>query len=196
MGSGHFIVVCSVPRLLNRRELSCYKPSCFLCVNSFILFSARNLWTWLFTSEKQEVCDSTRSASVSLLFKGQGPVSRKALLFFGSKGKFWNQNLLNSSTIPSSQTGQFCFVNWYFYCIIFKIIETYGQLDCKHGKHKELFGSEKVIGSFEKRAPGHWESKQHNLVSLYTTFEKLLIKIKWLIAKKEKIKNEKYRYKL
>ena len=45
---------------------------------------------------------------------------------------------------------------------------------------KELFGSEKVIGSFEKRAPGHWESKQHNLVSLYTTFEKLLIKIKWL----------------
>ena len=37
MGPDHFIVVCSVPWPLNRRELSCYKPSSFSYANSFIL---------------------------------------------------------------------------------------------------------------------------------------------------------------
>ena len=40
-----------------------------------------------------------------------GPVSRKARKLSGPEGKFENQNLLNSTTVPSSQTGQYCFVN-------------------------------------------------------------------------------------
>ena len=37
------------------------------------------------------------------------PVSR---WLFGAEGKFWNQNRLNSSTVPSSQSAQFGFVKW------------------------------------------------------------------------------------
>ena len=40
------------------------------------------------------------------------------------------------------------------------------------------------------------KSEQHSLVRLYTTFEKLLIRRKFLMAIKEKRKKEKYRYKL
>ena len=50
-----------------------------------------------------EVRDRTRD---------QGPVSQKARKLFRPKGKFQYQNLLNSSSVPSSQTSQFCFVNW------------------------------------------------------------------------------------
>ena len=41
-----------------------------------------------------------------------GPVFRKARQLFGPKGKFWNPNLLNSSTVNGPQTSQFCFINW------------------------------------------------------------------------------------
>ena len=43
--------------------------------------------------------------------KDQGPVFRKARQLFGPKGKFWNPNLLNSSTVNGPQTSQFCFIN-------------------------------------------------------------------------------------
>ena len=36
----------------------------------------------------------------------KGPVN------FRVEGKFWNQNLFNSSTVPSSQANQSCVVNW------------------------------------------------------------------------------------
>ena len=29
-----------------------------------------------------------------------------------TKGKVWNENQFNSTTVPSSQTGQLCFINW------------------------------------------------------------------------------------
>ena len=53
-----------------------------------------------------------------------GPVSRKARKLFGSEGTFKDQNLLNRTTVPSSQTGQCCFVNWSLHFIIFRIIHT------------------------------------------------------------------------
>ena len=48
----------------------------------------------------------------------------------------------------SSKTGQFCFVNWWFHFIIFKIIETH--LEYKHSEHRTAFRAWKVIGTFEK----------------------------------------------
>ena len=44
--------------------------------------------------------------------KYQRPVSRKTRQLFGPEGKFQNQNLLNSATVPSPQTNQNCFVYW------------------------------------------------------------------------------------
>ena len=47
-----------------------------------------------------------------LCFKLLRLVSRKARKLFGSEGKSYCQDRLNSRTVPSSQTSQFCFVNW------------------------------------------------------------------------------------
>ena len=51
-------------------------------------------------------------------------ISQKTRKLFGPEGKFQKKNLLNSTTIPSPLTDQNCFVYWYFYCSIFKVIET------------------------------------------------------------------------
>ena len=61
---------------------------------------------------------------------------------FGSDGKFCNQSLLNSSTVLSSETGQFCF--WYSYCTIFKIIDTL-ILNANMANIKTLFGPENLL---------------------------------------------------
>ena len=83
-------------------------------------------------------------------WQGKGSVSRKARKLFRSEGKFCDQNLLNSSTVPGSLTGTFCFVNWYFHCIVFKIYWNFDH-EWKQGKHKRAFRSRKVIGTLEKR---------------------------------------------
>lgn len=70
----------------------------------------------------------------------------------GAKGKFWNQNLLNVSTFPSSQTSQFCFVDLYFDFIIFKIIETF-ILNVNPTNTKQLFKLEKLSGILSRNAP-------------------------------------------
>ena len=75
-----------------------------------------------------------------------GPFSREAR---NPSRKFWNQNMLNSSTVPSSQTGQFCFVNWWLHCLIFKVIETL-ILNANTTNVKELFGPEKLSGLSRK----------------------------------------------
>ena len=80
----------------------------------------------------------------------QGPVSWKARKLFSPKGKFWSQNLLNSSTVPSSKTSQFCFVNWYFYYIIFKIIGTL-ILNANKTNTKQLSGPEHLSGLSRNR---------------------------------------------
>ena len=80
----------------------------------------------------------------------QGPVSWKARKLFSPKGKFWSQNLLNSSTVPSSQTSQFCFVNWYFYYIIFKIIGTL-ILHANKTNMKQLSGPKNLSGLSRNR---------------------------------------------
>ena len=46
-----------------------------------------------------------------LCFKLMRLVFRKARKLFGPEGKFYCQDQLNSSTVPSSQTSQFCFVD-------------------------------------------------------------------------------------
>ena len=53
---------------------------------------------------------------------------------FWVKGKFWNQNLLNVSTFPSSQTSQFCFVDFYHFQNNWNF-----HLECKPNKHKTAF---------------------------------------------------------
>lgn len=50
-----------------------------------------------------------------------GAVSRMSSNHFGPKVR---QNLSHGSTVPSSQTIQFCFVNWWFHCIILKTTKT------------------------------------------------------------------------
>lgn len=50
-----------------------------------------------------------------------GAVSRMSSNRFGPKVR---QNLSHGSTVPSSQTIQFCFVNWWFHCIILKTTKT------------------------------------------------------------------------
>ena len=64
---------------------------------------------------------------------------------------------MKSSTVPNSQTGQFCFVNWRFHCIIFKIIETL-ILNVNMASSKQLSRPEKLPGPFEKQVPeqGFW----------------------------------------
>ena len=76
-----------------------------------------------------------------------GPFSREAR---NPSRKFWNQNMLNSSTVPSSQTGQFCFVNWWLHCLIFKVIETL-ILNANMAKINQLLGPEKLRDFRETR---------------------------------------------
>ena len=78
-----------------------------------------------------------------------GPFSREAR---NPSRKFWNQNMLNSSTVPSSQTGQFCFVNWWLHYLIFKVTETL-ILNANTANVKELFGPEKLSGLSRKGPP-------------------------------------------
>ena len=80
----------------------------------------------------------------------QGPVSWKARKLFSPKGKFWSQNLLNSTTVHSSKTSQFCFVNWYFYYIIFKIIGTL-ILNANKTNTKQLSGPKNLSGLSRNR---------------------------------------------
>ena len=54
----------------------------------------------------------------------QRRISQKTRKLFGPEGKFQKQNLYHSTTVPSPQTNQNCFVYWYFHCSIFKVIET------------------------------------------------------------------------
>ena len=55
------------------------------------------------------------------------------------------RQILKSKPVPSSQTGQFCYVNWYFHCIIYKSIEIL-ILNENTANIKQLFGPEKLSG--------------------------------------------------
>ena len=95
------------------------------------------------------------------LFPGSdlGPVSRKARELFWPEGKFENLNLFNS-TVPSSQTRQFCFVNWQFHCIIFKIIETL-IFNLNAANINQLFGPEKLPGLSRNGSPNWFDARFH-----------------------------------
>ena len=57
---------------------------------------------------------------------------------------------LNSSTVSSSITGEFCFANLYFRCIIFKINEAL-ILNANLANVKQLFGTETLSGLSRNR---------------------------------------------
>ena len=58
----------------------------------------------------------------------------------GPKANFWNQNQLNSSTVPSSQTSRFSSLTDIF---------IHYNFECKPGRHKTAFGAWNVTGTFE-----------------------------------------------
>ena len=63
----------------------------------------------------------------------------------GAKTFRIQRQILKSKPVPSSQTGQFCYVNWYFHCIIYKNIEIL-ILNENTANIKQLFGPEKLSG--------------------------------------------------
>ena len=53
-----------------------------------------------------------QTLGLTLLWTTWGPFLERPGNLSGPKKKFYNQNLLNSSTFPRSQTSQFCFADW------------------------------------------------------------------------------------
>ena len=79
-----------------------------------------------------------------------GPFLERPDDFSGPKANFVIKTcLIVSSTVPSSQIGQFRFItllsNRYFHCIDFKINDTL-ILNAKTANVKQLFGPEKFSG--------------------------------------------------
>ena len=56
---------------------------------------------------------------------------------------------MNSNTVPSPQTSQFCLVNLQFHCITLKIIETL-LLNANTTNAKQLSGPEKLPREFKR----------------------------------------------
>ena len=101
---------------------------CTSCIhkNAYSRKVARKLWSKSinishYTTECEEQTEDTL-----------GPFLERPGHFRAQRQIIWHQNLLNSSTVPSSQTGQHCFINWHFHCIIFKLFNF--DLECKHGQ--------------------------------------------------------------
>ena len=64
---------------------------------------------------------------------------------FRARRQILKSKLVELLQAPSSQTSQFCFLTWYFHCIIFKIIETL-ILSANTVYIKQLAGPEKLSG--------------------------------------------------
>ena len=71
----------------------------------------------------------------------------KGSVTFGSENNLKSKpvEFITAQFCPSSQTGQFCFVNWYFHCIIFKVIDTL-ILNANTLSIKQLLRSETFSG--------------------------------------------------
>ena len=100
----------------------------------------------------------TKKMSFSTPILKLGARFSKGPVTFLVRMQIWIQDQINSSTVPSSQTSQFCFVYWYFHCIIFKIIENL-ILNANTGNI--------VIGTFKKnlslasKNPYCFQTKRH-----------------------------------
>ena len=105
--------------------------------------------SWLFTSVAEDLNSGRPSTNPA---SGQGPVSRKSRYLYGPEIKCSNRNIKNKSAGPGQQTTQFCFINWQFYHVRCKTIET--SIFSVNGG--SLPGP-LIIGTFEKRAP-EWDS--------------------------------------
>ena len=79
----------------------------------------------------------------------QGPVSRKSRYLYGPEIKYSNRKIKNKSAGPGLQTTPFCFINWQFYHVRCKTIET--SIFSVNG---DSLPGPLIIGTFEKRAPG------------------------------------------
>ena len=56
------------------------------------------------------------------------------------------RQILIKSKPVESQTSKFCFVNWKFHCIIFKVFVALILYKCKHGNYTTAFRAEKLPG--------------------------------------------------
>ena len=82
-----------------------------------------------------------------------GPFYERPGSFLGPKANFEIKTCsMVSSTFPSLQTGQFCFVDLYFHFIIFKIIETL-ILNVNPTNTKQLFMLKKLSGLLSRNGP-------------------------------------------
>ena len=79
---------------------------------------------------------------------GQGPVSRKSRWLYGPEIKYSNRNIKNKSAGPGKQTTLFCFINWQFYHVRCKTIET-----SIFNVNGDSLPGPLIIGTFEKQAP-------------------------------------------
>ena len=81
----------------------------------------------------------------------QGPVSRKTRKLFGPEGKFWNQNLLNISTVPSPQTSPNYFDNWCFIVLFSKLLKHWSWMQTQQTQNS--FPGPKRYRDFRETGP-------------------------------------------
>ena len=87
---------------------------------------------------------TTRGVEMS---RNWGPFFKRPANFTVPEAIFFlNQKLLNSGKVPSLQTGQFCLVNWYCYCISLELLKLSSLMQTWQTK-KTAFRARKVVGT-------------------------------------------------
>ena len=71
---------------------------------------------------------------------------------YGPEIKYSNRNINNNSTGPGQQTTPFCFINWQFYRVRCKTIET-----SVFNVNGDSLPGPLITGTFEKRRPVHMD---------------------------------------
>ena len=80
-------------------------------------------------------------------------VSRKSRYLFGPEGKFWNQNYLNSSKLPSSLTANFASLTDSFNASLSKLLKLWSWTQTRQTQNS-FSGSEKLAGRSRNGPPG------------------------------------------
>ena len=99
-----------------------------------------NLWVDISTGHGFLWWLNTNASGLDRNVNDAGACFSKGPIPFGIQ-----RRILKSKPVPSSKPSQFCFVNWYFHCIIFKIIETL-ILNANTANVKQLLGPQKLLG--------------------------------------------------
>ena len=164
MASRHLFAWCSKR---TKCVLLCTKPI-FVEFNSFLILTLsfvpinlhgcwigqciRSIWAWsnigFFNSAPATVFSSIPTFPTQNVYPDP-----TCGLFLENLGNFVDPVAIFLSCMElSSKTSPFCFVSWYFYCLKFKTIMQYLDLDCKHGSgKKQIFGTDYRRGIRERR---------------------------------------------